>query len=88
MIGYEIDDGVASQVSRIAASQVAFYYGDTIVRSTLPPAQEAELARQGSLRHSQASSETEEVQLGDERFLGTSLELAQGKDRPRFGSAF
>ncbi len=79
VIGYEIDDGVASQVSRIAASQVAFYYGDTIVRSTLPPAQEAELARQGALRHSQASSETEEVQLGDERFLGTSLELAQGK---------
>ena len=79
VIGYEIDDGVASQVSRIAASQVAFYYGDTIVRSTLPPAQEAELARQGSLPHSQTSSETEEVQLGDERFLGTSLELAQGK---------
>ena len=79
VIGYEIDDGVASQVSRIAASQVAFYYGDTIVRSTLPPAQEAELARQGSLRRSSASSETEEVQLGDERFLGTSLELAQGK---------
>lgn len=79
VIGYEIDDRVASQVSRIAASQVAFYYGDTIVRSTLPPAQEAELARQGALRHSQASSETEEVQLGDERFLGTSLELAQGK---------
>ena len=79
VIGYEIDDGVASQVSRIAASQVAFYYGDTIVRSTLPPAQEAELARQGSLRHSLPSSETEEVQLGDERFLGTSLELAQGK---------
>src|SRR5215471_15540465 len=44
VIGYEIDDRVASQVSRIAASQVAFYYGDTIVRSTLSPAQEAELA--------------------------------------------
>jgi len=27
VIGYEIDDRVASQVSRIAASQVAFYYG-------------------------------------------------------------
>jgi signal transduction histidine kinase len=79
VIGYEIDDRVASKVSRIDASQVAFYYGDTIVRSTLPPAQEAELARQGALRHSQTSSETEEVQLGDERFLGTSLELAQGK---------
>ena len=45
VIGYEIDDTVASQVSRIAASQVAFYYGDTIVRSTLDPAHEAELSR-------------------------------------------
>ncbi|MFZ0285291.1 MAG: cache domain-containing protein, partial [Terriglobales bacterium] len=41
VIGYEIDDEVASQVSRIAASQVAFYYGDAIVRSTLDPAHEA-----------------------------------------------
>jgi signal transduction histidine kinase len=79
VIGYEIDDGVASQVSRIAASQVAFYYGNTIVRSTLPPAQEAELARLRSMPSSPTNSETEEVQLGDERFLGTSLELAQGK---------
>jgi signal transduction histidine kinase len=79
VIGYEIDDRVASQVSRIAASQVAFYYGDTIVRSTLSPAQEAELARQRSVRVAPLSSQSEEVQLGDERFLGTSLELAPGK---------
>lgn len=79
VVGYEIDDGVAAQVSRIAASQVAFYYGDTIVRSTLPPAQEAELARLRGLRNPPAAFDTEEVQLGDERFLGTSLELAQGK---------
>jgi signal transduction histidine kinase len=78
VIGYEIDDSVASQVSRIAASQVAFYYGDTIVRSTLTPAQEAELARK-IVRTPSVSSDPEEVQLGDERFLGTSLELAKGK---------
>lgn len=36
-IGYEIDDHVAAGVSRIAASQVVFYYGDNIVRSTLSP---------------------------------------------------
>ncbi len=79
VIGYEIDDRVASQVSRIAASQVAFYYGDKIVRSTLAPAQEAELARQRAVRTAPLTSEPEEVQLGDERFLGTSLELATGK---------
>lgn len=79
VIGYEIDDSVAAQVGRIAASQVAFYYGDTIVKSTLTPAQEAELAR-GSAQHFNAGGPgSEEVQLGDEKFLGTSLELATGK---------
>lgn len=79
VIGYEIDDRVASQVSRIAASQVAFYYGDTVVRSTLAPAQEAELARQRAVRAVPLAYEPAEVQLGDERFLGTSLELAPRK---------
>jgi signal transduction histidine kinase len=76
-IGYEIDDRVASQVSRIAASQVAFYYGDDIVRSTLAPAQESELARHSALRSTPGVSEPQEMQLGDESFLSTSVELAR-----------
>jgi signal transduction histidine kinase len=79
VIGYEIDDTVASQVSRIAASQVAFYYGDTIVRSTLDPAHEAELSRHPILHSAPGIPEPVQVQLGDERFLGTSLELATDK---------
>jgi signal transduction histidine kinase len=79
VIGYEIEDRVAAQVSRIAASQVAFYYGDTIVRSTLSPSHESELARQHSAPLATTLAEPEEVQLGDERFLGTSLELATKK---------
>lgn len=78
VIGYEIDDNLASQISRIAASQVAFCYGDTIARSTLDPAQEAELA-QHPVRSTPGVTDPEKVQLGDERFLGTSLELAVGK---------
>ncbi len=83
IIGYEIDDSVASQVSRIAASQVAFYYGDTIVRSTLDPAHEAELRRHPFLHSTPGVPEPEEVQLGDERFLGTSLVLAAEKTSVR-----
>jgi signal transduction histidine kinase len=79
VIGYEIDDSVASQVSRIAASKVAFYYGETIVRSTLDPSHEAELARHPFSHHDSAIVEPEEVRLGDEHFLGTSFELAPGK---------
>lgn len=78
VIGYEIDDNVAAQVSRIAASQVAFCYGDMIVRSTLDSAHEADLARH-PVRSRPGVTDPEEVQLGDERFLGTSLELASGK---------
>jgi signal transduction histidine kinase len=79
VIGYEIDDTVASQVSRIAASQVAFYYGDKIVRSTLDPTHEAELSRHPTVRYAPGIPEPEQVQLGDERFLATSLELAADK---------
>jgi len=43
LLGYEIDDHVARDLSRVAASEVAFRYGDVIVRSTLKPAQETEL---------------------------------------------
>lgn len=78
VIGYEIDDNVASQVSRIAASQVAFYYENTIVRTTLDAAHEADLSRH-PVRASLGVTNPEEVQLGEERFLGTSLELASGK---------
>lgn len=79
-IGYEIDDRVAAQVSRIAASQVAFYYGDTVVKTTLSPMQEAELDRQRGLHAALGSSGPEQIQLGEERFLITSLELAGGKN--------
>src|SRR5579864_4529067 len=46
VLGYEINQDVASQISRIANSKVAFYYGDAIVTTTLRPALESALARQ------------------------------------------
>jgi signal transduction histidine kinase len=80
VIGYEIDDRLTSQVGRIAASQVAFYYGDAVVKTTLSPVQESELARQHVLQPPAGDSGPEEAQLGEERFLTTSLELAGGKN--------
>jgi len=77
VIGYEIDDTVANQVSRIAASQVVFYYGNTIVRSTLAPLRQAELEQQSSLHFAPGIANAEEIDLGDEHFLGTSLEMAE-----------
>jgi signal transduction histidine kinase len=82
VIGYEIDDRVAAQVSRIAASQVVFYYGNSIVRSTLSGSHQAELAHSPIVRSASEISGPEEVRLGDEQFLGTSLELARGETPP------
>lgn len=81
VIGYEIDDGVAAEVSRIAASQVAFFYDNKVVKSTLAPAHEAELAQFAMNGPSTTLATPEEVQLGDERFLGTSVELGATKTR-------
>ena len=79
-VGYEIDDHVTSVVSRVAASQVAFWFGNTVVRSTLPPAKESELVQAAdTLSFSNAPSPAR-VQLGNERFLATSLDLAPGND--------
>jgi len=80
-IGYEIDEKVASQVSRIATSQVAFYYGDRVVRSTLAPAQKSELAAAPGVLN-KGSSEPEEVQLGNERYLLRSVQLAPDRNPP------
>lgn len=79
VIGYEIDDEVAAQMSRVATSQVVFYYADTIVRSTLDPSREAELLRRPMLQASAATVEPQDVQLGQEHFLATSFELAPGQ---------
>ncbi len=79
-IGYEIDDRLTSQVGRIAASQVAFYYGDAVVKTTLTPVQESELDRRRVLQSPSEDSGPEETQLGEERFLTTSLELSGGKN--------
>src|SRR5260370_11751665 len=84
VIGFEIDDHVASQISRIANGEVAFYYGDNIVTSTLGSAVEAELARQKLPEVDRGISQPTSVQLGKERFLETTLELApQGSPNVR-----
>jgi len=75
-LGYEIDDRVARDVSRVAASEVVFRYGDAIVRSTLKPSQEAELLRIAPRGVGGSALQADPVRLGEERFLATSVDLA------------
>jgi len=79
-LGYEIDDLTARDVARIAGGDVAFMYAGTAVRSTLPPSQQAELARQiGNDARSQRSLQ---VRLGNEKFLATSIDLSTRAQLP------
>lgn len=85
-IGYEIDDPVLQEISHVAGSQVALRYGNEVVRSTLSVPQEADLLR----RWQQANRTTgvDEAQLGGERFLVASVELARDSGPPISLSVF
>lgn len=73
VIGEEIDQHVASQIGRVASSKVAFYYGDTIVTSTLTPENQTELM--GSKLPVGENSQPASLKLGNEHFLAATLDL-------------
>ena len=75
LLGYEIDDRVARDLSRVAASEVAFRFGDSIVRSTLKPAQESELLRVAPRTAAGGPPQGDQIRLGQERFLATAVDL-------------
>ena len=79
-VGYEIDDHLTAEASRIAASQVAFSYGNTIVRSTLPSVQESDLVQQAGALSVSNPLQPARIQLANERFLATTLDLTPGKN--------
>lgn len=81
-VGYEIDQRVAHEVSRVSACEVAFRYGNSIVASTLASPQEAALTRQVDALSPNTSNKSEDIQLGTEHFIRTSVDLAPGGTTP------
>src|SRR5262245_10171587 len=82
--GFEVDERLAAVVRGISSSDVdvAFCYGKTVVISTLLPNQQTELAAGQNLFAGGSSLKTAEVRLGDENFVGTSVELAPTASQP------
>lgn len=81
IIGYEIDERLAREVSKVSASQVAFSYGDEIVATTLTPSQ----AQSSGIRELAAESvqgKPRDVELGNENFVVTSLDLSGRQETP------
>ncbi|MGA3211204.1 MAG: HAMP domain-containing sensor histidine kinase [Terriglobales bacterium] len=75
-VGYEIDEQVARDIGQVAASQVAFGYGHTLVVSTLSsPQQSALLADWEATGFRSLGGTPSDVELGDEQYLRTSMKL-------------
>ncbi len=81
VIGYEINDRLAEEVSKVAGSQVAFSCGSEVVGTTLMPPQVQTGNLQGLIAGS-AQDEPRDVEIGKERFLATSLELSGSRTTP------
>jgi len=77
-VGQEVDRRMATEVSRIATSEVRITYGDSVVVSTLRPSQEADLAANVGLPGT-PNALPAEIRLGAERFLAFSLDLDKSK---------
>lgn len=81
VIGYEINDRLAAEVSKVAASQVAFSYGNEVVATTLTSAQK----QVGSVQDLIAGSvqgDARDIEIGNEHFLATSLVLSGSRTTP------
>jgi len=75
VIGYEINDRLAGQVSKVAGGQVAFSYGNEVVATTLSSTQ----MQGGSVQNLVAGSvqgDPRDIEIGNEHFLATSLVLS------------
>ncbi len=78
VVGHEIDSAVAKSFGELAASEVAFSWAGSIVSSTLAPEQQQELSRQVAALPATAPDAPQEIQLGSERYLVTTVTLSSG----------
>ena len=81
VIGYEINDRLAAEVSKVAGSQVAFSYDNEIVATTLTPAQKTS-ANMAALLSGTPQEESKDIEVGSERFLATSVPLSSSQASP------
>jgi len=81
VIGYEINNRLAGEVSKVAGSQVEFSCGNEIVATTLSPSQ-TQGSNMQSLLAGSAHDEPRDIEIGKERFLATSIELSGSQTLP------
>ena len=74
-VGYEVNQQVASDVSRVAASEVAFAFDNQLVVNTLPPVHRDELVSLITTPSSQPQ-EPREIWLGSDEFLVETVRVS------------
>ena len=72
-VGYEADERLAREVSRIAGSEVSIAYGEVPIVSTLRPARESAMAT--VRRGARLTASPAEITLDGERFIASTLDL-------------
>jgi signal transduction histidine kinase len=77
-LGNEVNEREARAVSQIAESEVTFLYGESIVASTIAPVGHNDLVRQLQGIAARPDLSIQDLQLGKERYLATSLDLSHG----------
>ena len=75
-LGHEVNERAAKDFASVASSEAAFNFEDTPVASTLGRTEEAELARQVRAQMQNSSGDTQEIQLGSERYLARTVNLS------------
>ena len=75
-VGHEINAHVADDFSKIADSDIAFFYGRSLVASSLDASQQNLISVSSRAASATPATAPEEVQLGGERFLITTLKLS------------
>jgi signal transduction histidine kinase/ActR/RegA family two-component response regulator len=81
-LGDGVDEATARDFSKIASSEVSFNFGGTPVASTLSAAQQVELARQIQGQVKNPSGETQEIEIGSERYLASTVALSSESEPP------
>ena len=75
-VGHEIDHGAAQDFGAVASSEVAFESGNTLVATTFRGPQAIEFARQISVGSSKKTGGEQEIRLGNEHYLATTVDLS------------
>ncbi len=80
-LGHEVDESAARDFSKIASGEVAFKFADTPVASTLSTSQHKDLIRQLRERAIGPLGGAQEIQIGSERYLASTVSLSSGSDQ-------